>query len=96
MFKVISDIMTHWYELMMKFIITINFCNTMKMNCALMFMISNHYGTNCLSNLLLQLSPCNDMIKVISDKMAHWYEMIKHLLSQCKENKLYIDVKDQQ
>ena len=29
-----------------------------KMNCALMFIISNHYGIKCLSNLL-QSEPCN-------------------------------------
>ena len=65
--------MDHWYELINTFIITIHFCNVNKMNCALMLIISNHYGRNCLSNLL-QLEPCNDMLKVISDIMAHWYE----------------------
>ena len=43
------------------------------MNCALMFIMSNHYGRKCLSNLL-QLEPCNDMFKVISD-MAHCYDL---------------------
>ena len=43
------------------------------MNCALMFIISNHYGTKCLSNLL-QLERCSDMFKVISDIMALWYK----------------------
>ena len=43
------------------------------MNCALMFIMSNHYGRKCLSNLL-QLEPCNDMFKVISDIMAHCYD----------------------
>ena len=33
-----------------------------------------HYGIKCLSNLL-QLEPCDGMFKVISDIMAHWYEM---------------------
>ena len=42
MFKVISDVMAHWDEIMNKIIITINFCNAMKMNCALMFIESNH------------------------------------------------------
>ena len=46
------------------------------MNCALMFIISNHYGIKCLSNLL-QLEPCNVMFKVISDIMAHWNDMLK-------------------
>ena len=36
MFKAISDIMAHWYELINTFIITINFCNAKKMNCSLM------------------------------------------------------------
>ena len=44
----------------------INFCNAKKMNCALMFIISNHYGRKCLSNLL-HLERCNVMFKVISD-----------------------------
>ena len=45
------------------------------MNCALMFIICNHYGRKYLSNLL-QLEPRIDMFKVISDILAHWYEMI--------------------
>ena len=36
------------------------------MICALMSIIRNHYGIKCLSNLL-QLEPCNPMLKVISD-----------------------------
>ena len=44
LFKVISDIMVHWYEMINKIIFTINFCNGMKMNCAFMLIISNHYG----------------------------------------------------
>ena len=44
----------------------INFSNAKKMNCALMFMLSNHYGIKCVSNLL-QLEPCNDMFKVVYD-----------------------------
>ena len=35
-----------------------------------MFIMSNHHGRNCLSNLL-QLEPCNDMFEVISDIMGH-------------------------
>ena len=50
----------------------------MKMNCALMFLLSNHYGRKYLSNLL-QFVPCRYMSKVISDIMAHWYEMINTL-----------------
>ena len=56
------------------FIFAINFCNAAKMNCALMLITSNHYGRKWLSNLLL-VEPNNDMFKVISDIMAHWYEM---------------------
>ena len=41
---------------------------------ALMFIISNHYGIKCLSNLI-QLEPGNIMLQVISNKMAHWYDM---------------------
>ena len=32
------------------------------------------YIGKCLSNLL-QFEPCKDMFKVISDVMAHWYDM---------------------
>ena len=42
MFKVISDIMAHWYDLWNTIVIAINFCNAKKMICALMFIISNH------------------------------------------------------
>ena len=48
-FKVISDKMTHWYEIMNTIIITINFSNAMRMNCAFMFLINNHHGRKCLS-----------------------------------------------
>ena len=51
MFKVISDI-AHWYEMWNAIVIVINFCNAKEMICALMFMIINHYGTKCVSNLL--------------------------------------------
>ena len=44
------------------------------MICALMFVISSHYGIKCASNLTLQ-EPCNVMFKVISDIIAHWYDM---------------------
>ena len=49
--------------------------------CALMFITSNHYGIKCLSNLL-QVEQCNVMFTVISDIMAHWYEMEIKLLLQ--------------
>ena len=71
MFKVISDIMAHSYDMRNSIVIAINFCNANKKICALMFIISNHYGTKCLTNRL-QVEPCNVMCKVISDIMAHW------------------------
>ena len=49
------------------------------MNCALMFILSNHYRRKCLRNVL-QLEPCSDMFEVISDTMAHWYEMINTII----------------
>ena len=66
MFKVISDIMAHWYEMWNTIVIAISFCTGKKMICALMSIISNHYGIKCLSNLQ-QLEPCNVMFKVISE-----------------------------
>ena len=36
--------------------------------------MSNHYGINCISNFL-QLEPCNDIFKVISDIMGHSHKM---------------------
>ena len=33
-----------------------------------------HYGIECLSNRL-QWEPCSVMFKVISDIMAHWYDI---------------------
>ena len=44
------------------------------MQSVMMFIISNDYGIKCLRNLL-RLEPCNIMFKVISDKMAHWYDL---------------------
>ena len=32
------------------------------------------FGIKCLSNLL-QLEPCNVMFKLMSDMMAHWYDL---------------------
>ena len=43
MFKVIYDKMAHWYVMWNAIVIAINFCKAKKMNCALMFIISNHY-----------------------------------------------------
>ena len=42
-------------------------------DCVFMFIIGNHYGIKCLNQL--QLEPCNVMFKVISDKIAHWYNI---------------------
>ena len=39
-----------------------------------MFIINYHYGIKSFSNLL-QLEPCNDMFKDISDIIAHWHDM---------------------
>ena len=58
---VMSNLSNLWNK--MFWVITYNYC-------AFMFIISNHYGIKCVSNLL-QLEPCNDMFKVISDIMAH-------------------------
>ena len=56
-FKVICDIMAHWYEII----------NTIQINCAF---VSNHYGRRYL-NVLLQIEPCNVMFKVNSDVKCH-------------------------
>ena len=53
-------------------IIVINFSNAMI--CAFMFIISNHYGMKCLSNII-QLEPCNVIFKVISDIMPHSHDL---------------------
>ena len=52
MFKMISDIMAHCYDLCNTIIKAINFCNGKKINSALMFIMSNHNGIKCLSSLL--------------------------------------------
>ena len=68
MFKVISDIMAHWYDMWNTIVIAINFCNAKKMICELVFIISNQYGRKCLSNQL-QLEQCNVKFTVISVEM---------------------------
>ena len=78
MFKVIAGKMAHSYELINTYLITSNFCNGKKMNCALMFIMSNHYGRKCFT-IILQLEPCNDMFKVIYGIIANWYELINIL-----------------
>ena len=57
-----------------------------------MFIMGNHHGGKCLS-ILLQLITCNDMLKVFSDKMAQWYEMIYTFLitiNFCNARKLVV------
>ena len=65
MFKVISDIMPHWYDLRNRIVIAIHICNAKKMIYALMFIISCLRAIKYLSNLL-QLEPCNVIFKVIT------------------------------
>ena len=72
MFKVISYIIPHWYDLWNTIVIVINFCNAKKMIYAFMFIISNQYRRKCVGNQL-QLEQCNVKFTVISDIMAHWY-----------------------
>ena len=73
MLKIISD-MSHWYDMWNTIVIEIKFLNEKKMICAFTLIISNHYGKICLC-YLLQLEPCNVMFKMISDIIAHWYDM---------------------
>ena len=89
MFKVISDIMAHWYEMWNTIVIAISFCTGKKMICALMFIISNHYGIKCLCNLL-QFKPCNVMYEVISDNSTFYdlWNTIIMAISFCTGKKL--------
>ena len=64
----------------MLFIIAIILCNVIKMCCALMFIISNHYGIKCLSDLL-QIEPCDELFKVISVVMSHWYMLNQFIIA---------------
>ena len=43
MFKVISGVVVQFYHMINTSIIVMNFCNAKKINCALKFIISNHY-----------------------------------------------------
>ena len=75
MFKVISDIMAHRYDIWNTIVFSVNTCNNVnKMNCAMMFIIRNHHWIKCLSNIL-QVEPCNVMHKVISNIMSHCCDM---------------------
>ena len=90
MFQVISDIMAHCYDIWNTIITAINFCNARKMNCALMFIMRNFNGIKYLCHLL-QLEPCNDMFKVISDIMEHSYDMwISNVINFCNAKKMNI------
>ena len=75
MFKIISGMMANCYQLINAFLMTINLCNVKKINCALMFIISNVYGTKRLS-ILIELVPCNDMLKVVSGIMENWHKLM--------------------
>ena len=54
MFKVISDMMAQWYFMVNAFIITSKIYKEKNINCALMFIISNHNGRIVLSLLQLE------------------------------------------
>ena len=60
MFKVIFDLLASCYDAWNTIINEINFCNAKKMNCAFMFITTNHYGIKCVRTLL-QLELCNYM-----------------------------------
>ena len=81
MFKVICDIMAHWDAMLNSIIFAINFCNAIKMNCALR---SNINERKCLS-IVLYLEPCNVMYKVISDMgyidMQYVIQLFLHSIS---------------
>ena len=72
MFKVISDIMAHWYEMWNTIVIANSFCTGKKWSVH-SSLISN-LRIKCLCNLL-QLEQCNVMFKVISHIMPHWYDL---------------------
>ena len=52
MFKVISDIIAHCYDMCNTIISEINFCNAKKINSALMFTMSNDDEIKCFSSLV--------------------------------------------
>ena len=60
--------LTQWHIGMICEILLLLQRRSEKMNCSLMFNISNYYGIKCNSNLL-QIVPCNVMFKVICDEM---------------------------
>ena len=87
---VISDIMADYNDMWNTIIKAIIF---LKMNGALMFLISNYYGRKCLSDLL-QLQPFNDLFKVISDLLANCYDVWNTIINEINfcENELCIHV----
>ena len=87
MFKVIFDIIAHWYEMWNTILITISFSTGMNMICALMIIISKYNGIKCRCNLL----PWTVVFKVISDITAHWYDFwntIVIVINLCKARKM--------
>ena len=89
MFKVISDIMAHWYEMWNTIHIAIHFYNGNKMICALMYIISYHHRIKYLCNLL-QLKPSNVMFKVISDIMEHSYDLWNTIVISAMQRKSFV------
>ena len=57
MFKLISDIIAHWYGMWNTIVMAIDVCNAKKMICTFMFIISYHFEIKCFSNPL-QLDLC--------------------------------------
>ena len=72
MFEVISDILAHCYDMRSTIINAITFCNGNKMNCVLMFIMSNHYGIIYLSNLL-QSESCSNVLSDFWHGTLLWY-----------------------
>ena len=69
MFKVISDIMAHRYDIWNTIVFSINTCKQIEL-CNHVY----HHWIKWLTNLL-PVEPCSGMYKVISDIMAHCYHM---------------------
>ena len=87
MYKVISDIVAHRYDVWNTIVIAINFCNAKKMICTLICIINNHDGIKLLNHSLL-LEPYNVMFKVISDGNGtnEWYVKYQLLISAMQRN----------
>ena len=78
MFKVISDMIEYSDVMWNTITLVMNVLNLISWQKDFCIDVNHkhHYGIKCLRNLL-QLEPCNDMFKVISDIMAHWYDIWK-------------------